>query len=598
MTIQSPYSLPSPMPSCIFVHIITALLPTTIGTTINNKNEYHNHNHHNHVLITISEQPHSTTLSHHTHTYSIPMSSEPMSQRELMALQQQALCLKQEALESEHRALDLAQRALESREKQFEMDMKQQRADFEAKMKQQQVEWDAKMREQQVEMEEQFKRREEQLKQQFLLPDPTTSLLLSSTAVGGSNSGHVNHNTVNIIQSQQSLKKEQQPLVNNNHNNNQQQISQLKKIASMTQNRYDDTLRLLDQVKRQREALELERVQFATSIEHEKDVLEQRRVEIESMANIGAQAKDTIIKRSYHIATIQSLEINHEGLLLSLITMSDDEFDKWTKPQNHRRLKDFIKFTLTPFQCQHMFGLSNTDYNDLKGRIPIFEWSSQTGPPSVTGKMVISDDTPFFQTQQQFLSSELYNSFVTSTVVRVITSCKRNFDQWGMSEDTVRIEFKLIPIKMNFHYYSQCFYSLLGMLYPMNGSTPIADGYESLHIHPKNPSLTESDYPIFNNYYSPLLANGEIPKLSTNTRLYFSTPHIANGDWIQFHGPGTKIFYVGGKNFYLTIGALCPKGKEGVFTSRDTYYNMDDKADQPNYSESRTSQYQISIKWD
>ena len=394
---------------------------------------------------------------------------------------------------------------------------------------------------------------------------------------------------------------------NNNNSNPTQHIHKLKKIASITQNRYDDTLRLLDQVTKQRDALESERVEFTTTIEYEKDVLEQRRVEIESMANISAQAKDTIIKRSNDIATIQSLGINHESLL-SLITMPDEHFDQWTKPPNHSRLQDFIKFNLTLLQCQYMFGLSDDDYNDLKDRIPFFLWSSKTAgvspaldhvPSSTAGKLVlVVDDTLFFQTQHEFVSSELYNDFTTSTVVRVITPCKTHVDEWGMSQEKIKIQFKFIPINMNFHYNSHCFSSLLGMLYPMKGSAPVT-GDLSTHIHPKDPSITQNDYPIFNNYYSPLVANGTIPSLSTNPRLYFSTPHIANGDWVQFYGPGTTIFDVGGDDFYLTIGALCPKGKKGKFTSTMTYYATGDKADKPtNGGSTWTSPYQISIKWD
>jgi hypothetical protein len=82
---------------------------------------------------------------------------------------------------------------------------------------------------------------------------------------------------------------------------------------------------------------------------------------------------------------------------------------------------------------------------------------------------------------------------------------------------------------------------------------------------------------MFPCYYKPLLDDGTIPSLDSNPKLYFATAHINNGEWVQFHGPGTTIFDVGrglgggngnGSDFELTAGGLFPKGKHGSFTTQ------------------------------
>ena len=82
-----------------------------------------------------------------------------------------------------------------------------------------------------------------------------------------------------------------------------------------------------------------------------------------------------------------------------------------------------------------------------------------------------------------------------------------------------------------------------------------------------------------------------IPQLHSNPKLFFSSPYIANGDWVQFYGPGAILTNINTQFQHVTLGSLCdPKKKDGVFTS----VNFAERAS----GKEATSKYKISIKWE
>jgi hypothetical protein len=44
---------------------------------------------------------------------------------------------------------------------------------------------------------------------------------------------------------------------------------------------------------------------------------------------------------------------------------------------------------------------------------------------------------------------------------------------------------------------------------------------------------------IFEHFFKSDYESGKIPKLTDDLKLYFSAPHVMDGKWIQFHGPGS-----------------------------------------------------------
>jgi hypothetical protein len=50
---------------------------------------------------------------------------------------------------------------------------------------------------------------------------------------------------------------------------------------------------------------------------------------------------------------------------------------------------------------------------------------------------------------------------------------------------------------------------------------------------------TSTILPIFEHFLKRDYESGKIPKLTDDLKLYFSTPSVMNGKWIQFHGPGS-----------------------------------------------------------
>ena len=94
--------------------------------------------------------------------------------------------------------------------------------------------------------------------------------------------------------------------------------------------------------------------------------------------------------------------------------------------------------------------------------------------------------------------------------------------------------------------------------------------------------------PIFPKYlpHHQFHPNFDDPKL----KLFFSVDHIANGEWIQFHGPGTKIF---NKPQFkrLAMGSLLVT--QGIYGDDDhTAIHPDDDPD-----EVTEVDFRISIQW-
>jgi hypothetical protein len=50
---------------------------------------------------------------------------------------------------------------------------------------------------------------------------------------------------------------------------------------------------------------------------------------------------------------------------------------------------------------------------------------------------------------------------------------------------------------------------------------------------------TDKFLPIFEHFFKSDYESGKIPKLTHHLKLYFSTPHVMDGKWVQFHGPGS-----------------------------------------------------------
>lgn len=134
--------------------------------------------------------------------------------------------------------------------------------------------------------------------------------------------------------------------------------------------------------------------------------------------------------------------------------------------------------------------------------------------------------------------------------------------------------------------------SLLSDLYDTHSTTP------SLFAH-----FFKKDYDA-----------GTIPKLTNDLKLFFSSAHIGNGRWIQFHGPGKEVDGSDDGVSVITLFSLLNPQDSGEHTSvsnedrcdlgtaecfnqhKPTDYNYHYYHSSP--SDLYTAEYQISIKWE
>jgi hypothetical protein len=107
----------------------------------------------------------------------------------------------------------------------------------------------------------------------------------------------------------------------------------------------------------------------------------------------------------------------------------------------------------------------------------------------------------------------------------------------------------------------------------------------------------------------------KIPKLTDDLKLYFSTPHVMNGKWVQFHGPGS-LFDKNGRcdnGIVLSQFSLCDFNKKPVKSTSDEdrcnltpdECKMQHKSTDTNYAfyhspptKPYPSDFVIEIKWD
>jgi hypothetical protein len=131
--------------------------------------------------------------------------------------------------------------------------------------------------------------------------------------------------------------------------------------------------------------------------------------------------------------------------------------------------------------------------------------------------------------------------------------------------------------------------------------------------------------PVFEHFLKRDYESGKIPQLTDDLKLYFSTPSVMNGKWIQFHGPGS-LFDKNGR-FLVTMGndgkdndivlsgfSLCDFNKKKQFYSTSDLDRCNLTADECkdqhkptdyNYgpyhcppTEQSTNDFVIKIKWD
>jgi hypothetical protein len=78
---------------------------------------------------------------------------------------------------------------------------------------------------------------------------------------------------------------------------------------------------------------------------------------------------------------------------------------------------------------------------------------------------------------------------------------------------------------------------------------------------------TELFLPLFEHFLGRDYNSGKIPKLTNSLKLYFSAPHVMNGKWIQFYGPGSFFDQNGsgsghGDDILLSQFSLCDFNKK------------------------------------
>lgn len=333
-----------------------------------------------------------------------------------------------------------------------------------------------------------------------------------------------------------------------------------------------------------------------------------------------------LTERLPYLDALIAMGLDQYQILVELTQPTDGEFEEHFP--NIDLLVDFTQFNLTPAQSAYLMTFQFQDWVNLKKRIPILQWLKDSGllfngksqeqqPHQITNNQNNCDPGDFDtlyqnQNQTQWSHNPLYLMYPLHGIIKGYMA---NYYQWESnpkSNDKLQVEFKFIPIDMIFHtWYCHHYYNLLDILYLRADATNNKNKHVSYQSNGSSTTSSTSTTPStsqavahFNKHYLPLLDDGTIPQLSSRTRLYFSTPHVGNGEWVQFHGPGTQLGELGGDPAtFLTLGSLCPppsqadidSNKAGDFTSVSTWYHNNGSIIK---SSPQTSKYQISIKWD
>lgn len=398
---------------------------------------------------------------------------------------------------------------------------------------------------------------------------------------------------------------------------------QLKMISKQTQNRYDDTLRIRDEIIRREsgiyavlDELNLVKEQFTLESQRREEEIASKEMELKIRSKmLDAEHKQRLqkLEEEYNLKlklmdekvgmksadlyefisgnqrrldVIKVLGMGHNEANNALVNMTDDEFNSSYHPD---RLVLYQKYSDNQLLLNSIAGMSDDKFNseEIQTKLYIVECQSlSNSPPPLPIQTLL-----FFQSNAEFKSSLLYRTYFPYRGLG--ENMKANLHGWGTGSSSTFFQFCFPQLKKQCHSWDYTFMPLIDALYPRDGTNE-----RNSFTHPLNSLVSKNEPTVFGYFLKPLYNNGTIPKLTPNLKLFFSTPHIANGDWIQFHGPGTVLWkLIGGAvptQSHLTLSALCPKGKEGSYKSQDSYY---DRTGQLVNAE-KTSSYSISIKWE
>ena len=164
----------------------------------------------------------------------------------------------------------------------------------------------------------------------------------------------------------------------------------------------------------------------------------------------------------------------------------------------------------------------------------------------------------------------------------IIDQCNANSRHYGVGNSVIEIEIRCKQLSKQlhgcFHHYNDIVKSFI-----YSGSFR--------HTNPHNISLSYKSIPILLSDWRSDYESDKAPSFSQQLKLFFKTPNIASNTWIQYSGPGTKLWDID-PNFKLTVGSLCdPNGK-------DEFTSIHFEDDSSHNGSTLTSDYQISFKWE
>lgn len=184
----------------------------------------------------------------------------------------------------------------------------------------------------------------------------------------------------------------------------------------------------------------------------------------------------------------------------------------------------------------------------------------------------------------------------------------QNQSDWD-SKGSHRVEIIISAPQLGFSYYtsSYSFTNLLSFLIQPHQwwqSNRTSHSRFVTHRHPKSGSGSTQFSPLFQDDWAPQYDSGLIPHLTSDLKLFLSTNTINNGDWVQFHGPGSLLPEVAtdevtrnhpwgtASGFIVTLGMLCPPDQKGDFTCQQHHPGAH------NHGNTMNAPYLISIRWE
>ena len=186
----------------------------------------------------------------------------------------------------------------------------------------------------------------------------------------------------------------------------------------------------------------------------------------------------------------------------------------------------------------------------------------------------------------EFATSYEYTMYRT-----VIDRCLENAMQ---KERNVKIEVAFPQIGKQYHRYGVPSLVLEYLIYIYSDGNPSTKSSEVGTIqYPRWRWKTE---PLYNKEWKPLADAGTLPKRTPSLRLFFSSPFIADGQWIQFHGPGTLLHKIESEDKFshIVLGCFTPVGKESSYSSLHSTYDDGGKLSEV----MTTSDYKVEVRWE